>query len=607
MIMQSRDKVPQKDCWNVEALYQTLEDWKEDLETHFPQKIHESGWPELSSLQGKLEEGPATLKNALDHIFAIDRRIRKLYTYAHLKRDEDITNSIYQAALQMITDAVHKFAEETAWFEPELLSLPQPIIDAFLSSPELKEYHFHLEKIFRIKPHILPSDQEKLLAIAGKTLEIPQKTFSAINNADFLFSQVSDSKGRQHDLTHASYGVFIRDYDRVLRKNAFQQYSAMYKNYENTLGELINGQVQCHLFTAKARRYSSCLEAALSPHNIDVGVYHSLVKAVNDHLPILHRYVKLRKKILGVDALHLYDMYVPLTKDINIKMPYEKAEEVVIESVAPLGDEYQETLRKGLRQDRWVDRYENKNKASGAYSSGCSDSMPYILMNYTGLLRDVFTLSHEAGHSMHSLLSYKNQPYHYGHYPIFLAEVASTFNEDLLTRFLIERSASREEKIFLINQKIEDIRSTFFRQTMFAEFELRIHHLAETGVPLTPTLLKEEFYRLNAAYFGEDAVIDEEIAIEWARVPHFYYTFYVYQYATGMSAAIALSDRVVSGGKKEREEYLSFLKSGCSRYPIDQLQMAGVDMRNSETVEAAIRTFSRLIDQLEELLLHDAS
>ncbi|NGX42536.1 MAG: Oligoendopeptidase F, plasmid [Chlamydiae bacterium] len=597
----SRDQVPKDDSWNVEALYPTFKDWQKEFVERFPEE-KQPRWPEIASFKGRLGESTDTLKAAIECLLHIERTVEKLFTYAHLRHDEDIANDEHKAAYQQILGIYHDFAQESAWFEPEILTLSNDKIDNFLSSPELKEYRFHLEKILRIKKHTLSAEKEELLALAGNALQSPLKAFSAINDADFKFGKVSDSEGVEKEISHASYGIFIREQDRLLRKHAFTKYYAKYSEFENTLAELINGQVQSHLLNARARNYSSCLEAALFPNNIDPEVCHSLIQAVNSNIHTLHKYVDLRKKVLGLDELHLYDMYVPLTSEIDLKMSYEEAEEVIIDAVTPLGTDYQNAIRKGFLKERWVDRYENQNKRSGAYSSGCYDSMPYILMNYKGLLRDVFTLAHEAGHSMHSLLSHQNQPYHYCQYPIFLAEVASTFNEDLLTRTLLQKFQKKGEKIYLINQKIEDIRTTLFRQTMFAEFELLIHEYAEKNIPLTPTLLKEEFRKLNRKYYGDSVVIDPEIDIEWARIPHFYYNFYVYQYATGISAALTLSDRVVNGGDKEREDYLSFLKGGGSRYPIDLLELAGVNMRDPQPVQQAIKKFADLVDQLEDLL-----
>lgn len=600
-MLKTRNEVTKNDCWNIEALYPNLETWEKDFDL-ICRPVQQPHWPEIAAFRGRLKESPETFKKALETIFSIDRKLSTLYTYAHLRHDEDITNDIHKVAYNKIMGIMHDFQQEISWLEPEILALPDKSISSFLASPTLAPYKFHLEKIIRIKPHTLSPREEELLALAGKSLQASHKAFSAINDADFKFGTVVDSKGEKRPLTHSLYGLYLRDHDRTLRKNAFLQMHGTFMDYENTICELLHGQIQAHLFNARSRKYSSCLEAALFPKNIDTAVYHSLIKAVDNGLPALHKYVNLRKKLPGVDKLHLYDMYVPLTSEIDIKMPYHEAEDIVIESVAALGPEYQNLLKKGFKEQRWVDRYENQNKRSGAYSSGCYDSLPYILMNFRDSLREVFTLAHEAGHSMHSLYSYKSQPYHYAHYPIFLAEVASTFNEDLLIRLLLQRSKSKEETIYLITQKIEDIRTTLFRQTMLAEFELFIHTMAEKNIPLTPKLLREEYLKLNKRYFGNDVVIDPNAEVEWARIPHFYYNFYVFQYATGISAALALAERVVNGGKEERNAYLTFLQGGGSKYPIEMLQKAGVDMRSPTPVKAAIDKFDSLVDELGKLL-----
>lgn len=600
--MKIREEVPLKDRWNVEALYPNQEAWEKALKALTPHSQQSPYWPEIQSFRGALDQGPEKVKGALDLLMKIDRELSKLYTYAHLRHDEDIVAPKFKEIYERIITLAHAFSQETAWFQPELLSLPETILTGYLSSPLLADYHFHLEKMIRMKKHTLSPDNETLLAFAGQALQTSHKAFSAINDADFKFGAVTDSQGETRPLSHATYGIYIRDQDRLLRENAFKHYHQQYESYENTLCELLTGQLQNHFFQARARHFPSCLDAALFPKNIETSVYHALIQAVHERLDVLHRYMGLRKRILNVDELHLYDTYVPLTSAVDIRMPYEEAENIVIESVAPLGSEYQKLLKKGFQEQRWVDRYENQNKRSGAYSSGCYDSAPYILMNYKTLLRDVFTLAHEAGHSMHSLYSRRTQPYQYSDYPIFLAEVASTFNEDLLTRLLISRCQDPQEKIFLLNQKIEDIRGTLFRQTMFAEFELLIHQLVEKGTPLTPQLLKEEYRQLNQRYFGPHTIIDQEIEIEWARIPHFYYNFYVFQYATGISAALALADKVVNGTEKDREAYLAFLKGGSSQYPIEMLKMAGIDMTSPAPVKAAIQTFDQLLTELENLL-----
>lgn len=599
MALIERKAVSDQDKWNVEALYPSLNTWQEQLKLY--EKGEDSRFPEIVQFKGRLGEGADVVKACLEKMLQTSRALSRLYTYAHLRHDEDITDDAHKQALSKITSILHNFSTEIAWFEPELIALPQQTLDNYLGSPILAPYRFHLEKILRIKNHTLSPEQEQLMALAGKALEAPHKAFSAINDADFKFGKVQDSDGKEHELTHGTYAIYIRSQDPILRKNTFQTMQGQYGRYENTLAELLNGDVQGRVFNARARRYKSCLEASLYPKNIDPEVYHALIKAVHNKIGVLHDYAKVRKRLLKVKEIYPWDFSVPVIDQVDIKMPFHEAVEVLIDSVAPLGKTYQATLLKGLKDERWVDRFENKNKRSGAYSSGCYDSMPYILMNYRDLLRDVFTLTHEAGHSMHSYLSRENQPYHYSSYPIFLAEVASTFNEELLIRRLLANAKSKEEKIFLINQKIDDIRGTLFRQTLFAEFELAIHTLAEQDIPLTPLKLNELYRDLNAFYYGPEVTLDETIQWEWARIPHFYYDFYVFQYATGISAAMALAEKVTQGGLTDQEAYLDFLKSGCSRYPIDTLKLAGVDMRSPAPVELAIQSFDKWVKELDRL------
>lgn len=598
---QERREVAQADMWNVEALYPSWDAWEEDmrLRGRESEQLH---WPEIEAARSACRESPEKLKELLDLFLNFDRHLSKLYTYAHLRHDEDVAEETGKKAYVRISSLLHAFRQETAWIEPEILALPQEKLTALLRANTLSSYTFYLEKMVRMKAHMLSAEQEALVALAGKPLDSASHAFSAFNNADLKFAPVKTSQGELKELTHGKYLVYLRDSDRHLRKEAFCNVHKAFSAYENTVCELLNGQVQKHVFEAKARGFNSCLEAALFPNQVDKEVYTALIAAVRSHLPALHRYMKVRKKALGLSELHLYDLHVPLFQPIQKQTCYEEAVPLIIAALHPLGEEYQSLLKRGLSEERWVDRYENKNKRSGAYSSGCYDSMPYILMNYHGAFHDVMTLAHEAGHSMHSFFSHRSQPYHYSHYSIFVAEVASTFNEELVLQHLLKQAKTKEEKGFFINQQLDDMRATLLRQTLFAEFELKIHSFAEQGIPLTPALLKSEYLALNTEYFGPDVIIDEEIAIEWARIPHFYYNFYVYQYATGISAAQALSRRVLSGGEKERNDYLSFLSAGSSQYPIDVLKLAGVDMRTKEPVESAMRHFSELVDALEELI-----
>ncbi len=596
-----RQEIAQNDQWNVEALYPSFKEWEVDLKK-WGREGSQTKWPEIGAFQRRIEEGSDVLCDLIVIVLQFERELEKLYIYAHLRHDVDVSEEVPKQAQSRITALLHDFKKETAWIEPELLNLSEEKIESYLKSENLEPYKLHLEKIVRLKPYTLSDKEEALLALSGNATSSASMAFGSFNNADLKFPDIEDSKGKKHPLTHATYNRYIRSQDRTLRKNAFFALHESFEKWENTLCELINGQVQKHLFNMRARKYDSCVDAALFPNQIDSDVYISLIEHARENVSSVHRYMKLRKKLLGVDELHLYDTYVPLVTKKEETLPYPEAIDQVITSVAPLGEEYQKDLASGLKEGRWVDWYENEGKRSGAYSSGCYDSMPYILMNYEGTFRDLTTLAHEAGHSMHSFLSNKHQPYHYSHYPIFLAEVASTFNEELILDYRLSIAKDKEEKAYLLNQRIDDIRGTFFRQVMFAEFEFMIHEWAEKGIPLTPGLLKEEYRKLNKVYFGSDVVLDEVIDIEWARIPHFYYNFYVYQYATGISAAFALFEKVKQEGEPARQQYLELLSSGSSQSPLDLLKLAGVDMRKPAPILALIRRFDDLVKQLEELV-----
>lgn len=599
--IKQRAEVATGDRWNVEALYPDVASWKREMEQWCrpDQKPH---WPELEPFKGKLGEGTGLLKEFLDKSFAIDRRLSKLYTYAQMRHDEDLGCGEHKAMYSQIVTLAHEYGQEVSWVEPELLALPSAILNAYLKDPLLELYRFYLEKIVRQKPHILSAQQEQLMALAAQPLGACPKSFNVFNNADLKFPAVSNAKGESLEMSHGKYSLYLRNPDRVLRKNTFHSMYETFLGFENTLCELLSGKVQSALFMARARKHPTCLDAALFPNAIDTKVYENLIETVRENLSVLHRYMEVRKKALGLEELHMYDLHVPIVDDADLSFSYEEAEALVVDSVAPLGKEYQESLQRGLQEERWVDRYENQRKRSGAYSTGCFDSMPYILMNFQGTFSDLTTLAHEAGHSMHSYYSHKHQPYPYSHYPIFLAEVASTFNEELLFYTLKKQKLTNKEKAYLINQKLEDIRNTFFRQTMFAEFELLFHKLAEESVPFTPTTLKEHYKSLNAAYFGPSVVVDDLIAIEWARIPHFYHGFYVYQYATGIAAAHALFERVSALGESARQDYLTFLSSGSCKYPLDLLALAGVNMQEKQPIEATIKQFDQLVSELETLI-----
>lgn len=598
-MLRERTEVPKDEQWNVAALYPSVEDWKKDfIETKGNDQMPH--WPQLKAFEKQLSN-VEKLKNFLDAYLNLDRRLSKLYTYAHLRQDEDLGNDQFKQNLGLVTSLLHDFRLEYAWVEPELLSMKEADFQKLIQNGLLKDYRFYLERLGRMRPHILSNDQEALLALSSKAMETPYKTFGALNNADLTFEPAITSKGEKKELTTGTYMLYSREPDQELRKSAFMNLHRGYEKHANMMCELVQGQVQSHLFVARARKFKDCREAALFPNNIDPAVYDNLIKVIHQNLHSLHDYIRLRKEIMGLDELHPYDLYVPLVSEVQTERSYPEARNLVIESVAFMGKEYKEALQKGLLKDGWVDPFENQRKRSGAYSSGSYDTLPYILLNYHGTLNDVLTLAHESGHSMHSYLSRKNQPYVYADYPIFVAEVASTFNEQLLLKMLKEKAKTSKERAYLINYEIEAIRTTIFRQALFAEFELLIHQLAEQGVPLTPTLLKEKYIELNRAYYGPDLVLDAGLEYEWARIPHFYYDFYVYQYATGLSAALALFEKAQKS-KTDLEHYLQFLSSGGSRYALDLLERAGVDLRKPAPIQAAMNRFSDLIEELKKEL-----
>ena len=588
-----RSEISTAHRWNVEAMYPSTDEWNKDFNRWKDPKV----WGNIKNFKDRLNQGAQVVAELLKLYLELDRHLGKLNTYAHLRHDEDVGNTESKEMYLRSTALLQEAGQEMSWIEPELLKMSEKELQALVNDPALKEYRFYLEKIVRYKPHTLDAEQEELLASASLALDAAHRAFGAFNNADLKFPQVKDEKGELHELTHGTYLTYMASHDRTLRRETFTTLHREFGKWENTLCELIHGQVQKHIFYAKARKFKSCLEAALFPHNIDPKVYLALIQTVRAHLPILHNYLALRKKLLKLDELHLYDLRVPMIEGVDIKMEFEEAAQMIVDSVAPLKEEYQKILKRGFFEDRWVDRYENERKRSGAYSSGCYDSFPYILMNYHDRFQDIMTLSHEAGHSMHTYMSHQHQPYHDASYAIFVAEVASTFHEELTLIHLLKKFPDPKTQAYILNQKIEDLRNTFFRQVMFAEFELKIHESVEKGIPLTPDYLNREYLQLNKDYFGPDVVVDDEIKYEWARVPHFYYNFYVYQYATGISAAHALVTKVLKEGP---DAHLQFLSAGGSRFPLDTLKSAGVDMTSEKPIIETLKYFEEMTKQLEK-------
>ena len=580
-----------EDTWDLAPLFVDQNEWEKKFNS-----IKQNFCQDIVDFKGKLKEGVQTIKKIFDLNFATEQELMRLYTYAHLRHDEDIAHETHKSAHDRISALLYQFSEATAWLEPELLSMPVDELHSLAKADELIDYAHILDRILRRKPHTLSAREEELLALAGKSLEASQKSFGALNNADLKFPPVKDSEGKEHEVTHSLAGVYLRSPDRELRKNAFMSLNGTFSDFENTCCELLNGAVQKHIFEAKARRYDNALHAALFPHQIDTAVYTNLVDATHKHLDKLHAYVDLRKKLMNLDTVHAYDLYAPISKAVDMQFPYDKAVDLILEAVQPLGPSYCAVLERGFKEERWVDRYENMRKRSGAYSSGCYESYPYMLLNYQEHLNDVMTLAHEAGHSMHTYFSNQSQPYHHSHYSIFVAEVASTFNEELVFRHLLKNAQSVEEKRFLILQKLDGIRATFFRQVQFAEFELQIHEMAEKDIPLTPATLRKAYRELNQNYFGNSFTVDPELEAEFMRVPHFYYNFYVYQYATGISAAFALVEQVLKEGARR---YLDFLSAGGSDYPLEVLKTAGVDMCSSQPIDALMTRFDTLMHDLK--------
>jgi oligoendopeptidase F len=591
----NRDSIEEEKKWNLTSFFKDKQSWEDKLNILI--KKGELGFNEIKEIKFSSYTNAKDLKKILDSFFLYLRELESVYTYAHLKHDQDISLTENKEGYEKAKSLYHLFQNASSWIEPSLLQIEEQYFEKLLKEEDLSDYRFYLKKLKDQKEHILSTDKELIISLAARMQGSSKGAFSALANADLDFGSVLDSLGKSHPLTQGSYGKFMKSRDRVLRCNAFEKLHKTFLTFENTFSELIHGQVQNHIFNAKVRSYKNCLDAALKPHNIPLSVYHNLIDTVSKNLDPLHKYISLRKKILKVKQLHAYDLFAPLVEVEDKKYSFEEGCEIVINSVSILGKQYQETLKKGLKEDRWVDVYENKGKRSGAYSSGCYDSFPYILMNFQGTLNDVLTLSHEAGHSMNTLMSNKKQKYHDASYTIFVAEVASTFNEQLTYEYLYQRAKTKNERLYLLSQQMDAIRSTFFRQTQFAEFELKIHELAEKHVPLTPDIMKKIYGDLNKKYFGEDFTITQESSGEFLRIPHFYYNFYVYQYATGIAAALDLVEKVKKGNVKP---YLEFLSAGGSKYSIDLLKDAGVDMESKEPIERILETFSSLLLKFEK-------
>ncbi|MCH9634598.1 MAG: Oligoendopeptidase F, plasmid [Chlamydiae bacterium] len=597
---QTRDLQRPENQWNLSSLYSNPFEFEKHLNS-FLNISSKERWDKILSYKGTLHSSIENVKEILDLTTELDRNISKIYTYGFLKHDENLNCNEWKNYFQKVNVLYQDFFQNSSWIEPELIAIPQEVFESFLKQDLLADYAFYFKTLMHKKEFTLSSEKEELISLATVPLSTPQKTFSLFNNVDLHLGKVKDSKGKSHELTHSSYRLMQRSEDRTLRANSFKALHQSFFKFENTLSELLLGHVRQHIFDMKARGYKNCLMSALYTKNIPTKTYHNLIQTVRANIQSLHDFTLARKELLGLDEIHLYDLQVPLCASATKEIPYTQAVEWVIESVAPLGEEYQQALAKGLTEQGWVDIYENQHKRSGAYSSGCYDSHPYILLNYKGTLNDVFTLAHEAGHSMHTFYSHKNQSYQYSHYPIFVAEVASIFNETLLMDYLLKRQTIEEDQINLLHERIEEMRGTLFRQTLFAEFELHLHECLEANNPLTASMINDYYYQLNQDYYGPHMTLDKEVSIEWARVPHFYSNFYVYQYATGISAALTLAYRVLDGEPGAKEAYLKFLSQGGHGYPLELLRVAGVDMESTKPIEKALNIFKELVEKLKKV------
>ena len=590
-----RSEISVKDQWALEDLYANDELWQQDLK-----RLQQVG-EELAGFAGKISQSPGELLAYLQLSDEASILIDKLANYAMRRSDQDTGNSYYQGLVGQFMKVYVACSQNVSFETPELLSICDEKMDEFYrTEPGLELYRRHLARIRARREHVLSATEEKLLAATGEMASSPADIYTVFDNADLKFAPAEDADGEKHTITQSSYIPCLESADRVLRKNAYESYYAAYNQFRNTCAGLLNAQVKQLQFYADVRKYPSPLDASLSATEVPTSVYHNLIEAVHQNMDKMYRYVALRKKVLGVDELRMYDMYTPLVADADTHIEFEDAKKTVLDALSCMGEDYIKILKEGF-DNRWIDVYENVGKRSGAYSAG-TVVHPYVLLNYSGTLDSQFTLAHEMGHAIHSYLSTKTQPTVYSEYVIFVAEVASTCNEALLMEYLLGKTTDKRQRAYLINHFLDQFKGTLYRQTMFAEFELRIATLNQQGVTLTADVICEEYRKLNTLYYGPDVVQDDQIALEWARIPHFYRNYYVFQYATGYAAAIALSRKILKEGKPAVEKYLGFLSGGCSKTPIDLLKDAGVDMTTAEPVNAALELFGELLDEMEQLV-----
>jgi len=593
----TREEVQDQYKWRLEDIYATDAEWERDF-----QKVRTLA-KEIQVFRGRLGESAGVLLETLQAEERLQQLNEKTYSYARMRRDEDNTNSNYQALTDRADSLSTEVQTAVSFILPEILALPEETLANYRRVERgLDLYEFAFEEIMRQKDHTLSPAEERIIAQAGEVTEAPSTIFKMVNNADITFASIEDEKGAKVEVTHGRYMSLMESRDRRVRRDAFTSMYGSYKRLRNTLAATISSSVRRDIFYAHVRKYPSALQASLFEDNIQPEVYNNLIETVRRNNGAMQRYVDLRRRMLGLAELHMYDLYVPLAGEVEWNIPYTESVEIIKKALAPLGSAYGEVLARGLSTG-WVDIYENKGKSSGAYSWGPYGTHPYILMNYQDNLNNLFTLAHELGHAMHSYYAFQEQPYTYAHYKIFTAEVASTVNECLLMDYLLKTVTERDKKLYLLNHYLEQFRGTVFRQTMFAEFEKIIHAKIEAGEALTPDLLDEIYHQLNLDYYGPGIVVDRDIDLEWARIPHFYEAFYVYKYATGFSAAVTLSRQILTEGEPAVARYLNFLKSGGSGYPLNLLAAAGVDLSTPLPVQEGLDLFATLLDQVEGLSL----
>ena len=594
--IKERREVPKEFQWNLERIFKTDEEFQKEIEAVRKQI------DEFAKLEGHTTENAEMFYQSITAGNEIERHLNKLYTYASMKSDEDVANTKNQAKKEQVVN-LYNYASSKMYFQtPELLNTEKEVIESFYQAePKLLEHKTNIEEVYRYKPHTLPKEEEKLLSNLSSAFGNDETTYGYLTDSDLDFGTIHDENGVEVPLTDTNFSIYIKSPKREVRKEAFERLYKVYEQFQNTITATFNGAIKQNVAMAHIKHYKTSFEAALFEDELDPKVYNTLVSSVRNHLDVLHDYYRLRKEVLNLKELHLYDVYTNLVPDTDTKYPFETASRLVLDALKPLGDAYINDLKQAFTEG-WIDIYPNKNKRGGAYSSGSYDTMPYVLLNYQDKLDDVSTLAHELGHSMHSFYTRKNQPYQYGDYPIFVAEVASTVNELLLAKHMLKVSTNKNERLAILNQLLELFKGTIYRQVMFAEFEKYAYDLVEQDEVITPDKLCKKYYELNQDYFGSDVVVDKEIAYEWEKVPHFYYHFYVYKYATGISAACHIVEGILSGDEAKRDAYLKMLANGCRENPLNTLKIAGVDMTDKEVYESAIRMFADTIEEFRNEL-----